>query len=136
MRSHTQPIQLSQESQFPPRSQSASRSQPTQRLQSSQQSTQSQGSSQSHENIPDFDRMVAEVVQYFLVMEQKRFPVKRADITKLLNLKGVATAKAFKAVMAQAGQYLNDVCIQFYFLVLITASISNIPSSDIWLFPS
>ena len=56
----------------------------------------------------EIDRMVAEVIQYFLVMEQKKFPVKKIDITKLLSLKG-NSMKTFKAVMAKSGEFLENV---------------------------
>jgi len=56
----------------------------------------------------DIERMVAEVVQYFLIMEQKKFPVRKQDITKLLNLKG-NSMKTFKSVLTASDKYLEDV---------------------------
>lgn len=50
--------------------------------------------------------MVAEVIQYFLIMEQKRFPVKRNDLMKLVH--GMS-AKNLKTVIAKAQTYLDDV---------------------------
>lgn len=55
------------------------------------------------------ERMVAELVQYFLIMEQRKFPVKRTDVLKLLNLKGHSATKAYKTVMTEARKYLNEV---------------------------
>lgn len=56
--------------------------------------------------------MVAEVIQYFLVMEQKKFPVKKADITKLLQSKSISP-KLFTTVVSQAGKYLDSVISKF-----------------------
>lgn len=58
----------------------------------------------------DVERMVTEVIQYLLISERKRLPVKKADITKHLALKG-NTAKIFKTVMVAAGKFLEDVRI-------------------------
>lgn len=57
--------------------------------------------------------MVAEVVQYFLIMEQRKFPIKRSDVVKLLNLKGHSLTKTYKTVMTEVGKYLNDVILRF-----------------------
>ena len=54
----------------------------------------------------DVDRLVSEVVQYFLIMEQKKFPVKRADIVKLLH--GISQ-KNYKTVISHAQKYLDEV---------------------------
>lgn len=56
----------------------------------------------------DIDRMVTEVVQYLLIMEQKKFPVKKQEITKLLNLKG-NSLKTFKSVLSASDKYLEEV---------------------------
>ena len=56
----------------------------------------------------DIDRMVAEVVQYLLIMEQKKFPVRKQEITKLLNLKG-NSLKTFKLVLTASNKYLDEV---------------------------
>ncbi len=61
----------------------------------------------------EIDRMVAEVIQYFLIMEQKKFPVKKIDITKLLALKG-NSMKTFKAVIAKSGEFLENVGVHKY----------------------
>lgn len=53
---------------------------------------------------------MAEVIQYFLIMEQKKFPVKRNDVMKLVP--GIS-AKNFKTVIAQAQTYLDDVKVCF-----------------------
>ena len=52
--------------------------------------------------------MVTEVVQYLLIMEQKKFPVKKQEITKLLNLKG-NSLKTFKSVLSASDKYLEEV---------------------------
>lgn len=52
--------------------------------------------------------MVTEVVQYLLITERKGIPVKKADITKLIELKGSAI-KTFKAVMEKAGEFVESV---------------------------
>ena len=62
----------------------------------------------------DIERMVAEVVQYFLIMEQKKFPVRKQDITKLLNLKG-NSMKTFKSVLTASDKYLEDVRLYLRF---------------------
>lgn len=79
-------------------------SQPSQRNQS--QKANSSQFQQTAQEIIDLDRMVAEVIQYFLIMEQKKFPVKRNDVMKLVP--GIS-AKNFKTVIAQAQTYLDDV---------------------------
>ncbi len=53
--------------------------------------------------------MVTEVVQYLLITERKGIPVKKADITKLIELRGSAI-KTFKAVMEKAGEFVESVC--------------------------
>lgn len=56
----------------------------------------------------DIDRMVTEVVQYLLIMEQKKFPVKKQELTKLLNLKG-NSLKTFRLVLSASDKYLEEV---------------------------
>lgn len=68
----------------------------------------SQAVSQQLPDSSEIDRMAAEVIQYFLIMEQKKIPVKKVDLTKILNLKG-NSMKTFKAVMAKAGKFFEDV---------------------------
>lgn len=54
--------------------------------------------------------MTTEVVQYFLIMEQKRYPIKKADITKLLGLKGNSN-QTFKAVIEKVEELLENVSL-------------------------
>lgn len=105
--------------------QASQRRSSSQRMRDSQQFSSSQAS-QSHQghrssqapnsqvlesqdlNHYDLDRMVTEVVQYLLISEQKRLPVKKADITKLIGLRG-SQSKNFKAIMTAAGKFLEQV---------------------------
>lgn len=63
-------------------------------------------------NVHELKRMTTEVVQYFLIMEQKRYPVKKADITKLLGLKGNSN-RTFRAVIEQVEEILNNVSCNY-----------------------
>lgn len=115
----------------PPQPSSQQRSQTSQRSQSQRAST-SQSQHTQEDDLSDIDRLVAEVIQYFLVMEQKKFPVKKADITKLLQGKGLS-AKVFKTVISQAGKYLDNVT--FNILNSIWYLKYNLVSG-VWLFAS
>ena len=64
-------------------------------------------------NVHELKRMTSEVVQYFLIMEQKRYPVKKADITKLLGLKGNSN-RTFKAVIEKVGDLLENVSLNLH----------------------
>ncbi len=110
-----------------PTAQSSQRTQSTPRPSQSQRANTSQ-SQKSPEETQDIDRLVAEVIQYFLVMEQKRFPVKKVDITKLIN--GKCSPKTFKAIMAQAAKYLNDVF--FIYIYFETGAKINIIFLGFW----
>lgn len=61
-------------------------------------------------NVHELKRMTTEVVQYFLIMEQKRYPIKKADITKLLGLKGNSN-QTFKAVIEKVEELLENVSL-------------------------
>ena len=93
-------------------SQSSQRTQSTPRPSQTQRANSSQSQRSPEETTEDIDRLVSEVIQYFLVMEQKRFPVRKADINKIFSGK----AKSFKAVMAKAGKYLDEVSHRLFYL--------------------
>jgi len=81
--------------------------QPSTRGRNNGRSSQSQASPSQEESVDyDLDRMVTEVVQYLLISEQRHFPVKKADITKLLGLKGHC-ASIFKSVIIEAAKLLG-----------------------------
>ena len=90
-------------------SQASQSSQSTQRASQRNREDRDETLSQAPDvNAHEIARYTTEVLQYFLIMEQKRFPVKKADITKMLGLKGNSN-KTFKAVMTQASKYLENV---------------------------
>ena len=107
--------QPSQRTRASRRSETVASSQASQSSQSSQRTSQrDRDRDETYSQAPDVNaheirRYTTEVIQYFLIMEQKRFPVKKADITKLLSLKGNAN-KTFRAIIAQAGTILENVC--------------------------
>lgn len=55
----------------------------------------------------ELERMVAQMVQYMLVAEQRKLPVKKSELVKALQLRG-STSKTFKTVVAEAGQLLTN----------------------------
>uniref|UniRef100_A0A0B7AT40 MAGE domain-containing protein n=1 Tax=Arion vulgaris TaxID=1028688 RepID=A0A0B7AT40_9EUPU len=76
----------------------------------SQASSQRGGSSQLHGQSltqdGELDKKVNELVQYFLVMDQKKIPIKKKDINKAIQING---AKAFLTILEKASEKLSNI---------------------------
>ncbi|CAG5118022.1 unnamed protein product, partial [Candidula unifasciata] len=72
-------------------------------------SSQRAGPSQVQEKVKtqtvDVDKKANELVQYLLVMDQRKIPVKKKDINKML----ADGSKSFPAILAKASEKLSDI---------------------------
>ncbi|BFZ10971.1 hypothetical protein BsWGS_14011 [Bradybaena similaris] len=72
---------------------------------SSQRPVSSQAQDKVKAPTVDVEKKANELVQYLLVMDQRKIPVKKKDINKML----ADSSKAFPAILAKASEKLSDV---------------------------